>query len=165
MIHLLKHVKISLTAWSVTLEGNWGNPALGGGDYGTIYFNIVNGTQGETSGAGRQLKFDSYNNSFISPASGSFTLQYSDDTAFDDVTSSTPSTAAPYALGRKGTGTGANPIGWYEYTEGGIVSLVEDFVMYVSDGTNTYAFAATGYQANGTATNNQGIYTFEVKQL
>ena len=165
MRYSLKQIKISATASIVTMEGIWGNPAIpNGADFGTVFFDITKGFQGTLSQPSRQLKFDSFNNSFISPSAGTFTLEYSDDTAFVDVTSSTPRTTAPYPLGEKG-GSAGNPIGWYEYTTGGNVNLVQDFVMYVNVGSTIYAFAANGWQANGTFLNNQGVFTFEVKTL
>ena len=153
----LKRIRTSATTWSVTMDGNWGNPSLGGGDFGTIFFDIVMGTQGAIITPGRSLKFDNFNNSYISPANSSFTLKYTENVAFDSVTMS------DYNGATEGSSLGEGK--WYTYEVPGGIKLVSNFVMYISDGTVVYAFEATGTTSQGTDDHNQGSYTFEVKQL
>jgi len=43
-----KFIKFSGEEHSVVLHGNWGSPLIGadGSDFGTVYFDIVTGSQG-----------------------------------------------------------------------------------------------------------------------
>ncbi len=152
---LSKKVRTSLTTYFLTLNGNWGNPGLGGEDFGTIYFDIITGEQGALD-TGRQLIWDNFNNSYISANSG--TLKYTTTTAFASVTSATYS-GATTASSPQGMGT------WYTYSGSGVLVLTANYVFYIEVGGTVYAFAISGYASSGTANNNQGAYTIEVKTL
>jgi len=67
--------------------------------------------------------------------------------------------------------TADSPLGrgkWYDYDENtapGVVNLIANFVFYIQDGGNTYAFAVTHVDTANTTNSNQGSYVFDVKQL
>ncbi|RAV28318.1 hypothetical protein [Sinomicrobium soli] len=156
----MSSVRIINPNGTITISGNWGNPALSSGaDFGQIFASVTTGQQGVLPQSTRQLIFGSYNNSYISAASG-FTLSYTTDTAFADADSGTYATAT-VATTPQGAGT------WYTYSTGGFVDLTDDFVFYVTAGGSepVYAFAFIGFTTAGDNTSNQGTYTFEVKTL
>jgi len=145
----------------VKLCGNWGNPALeSGADFGVIYFSIEDGNQG-TLPSDRQLKFDSYNNSYISRASASFTLKHIAGANLDTVTVDDYNDENLPSDQDNSFGAGT----WYSYEQPGGVVVDTSFVFFISDGSSVWAFAGADFEANGVNANNQGVFVFNVRKL
>ncbi|MEH6308614.1 hypothetical protein RYH73_23380 [Olivibacter sp. CPCC 100613] len=147
---------------STVVTGNYGNPASGPSSFGTVYLNLATGTTNTTGTGTWHVRFSGTNNLTINPASG-YTLKYTPGYTsslatinldnYDDATTAS-------SLGLNTAGTGAEN-GWLNYNiTTHTVSKVNNFVMYVSNGTNTYAFQATNAVGEGNDTGNRGVYTF-----
>ncbi|WP_134091690.1 hypothetical protein [Olivibacter sp. XZL3] len=146
---------------STIVTGNYGNPASGPGSFGTVYLNLATGVTNTTGTGAWHVSFSGTNNLTINPASGytlKYTAGYTSPLATIGLSNYSSATTAS-SLGLNTATTGAN--GWLNYNiSTHVVTHVPNFVMYVSNGTSTYAFQATNAVGEGNDTGNRGVYTF-----
>lgn len=149
---------------STVVTGNYGNPnpVTGGpATYGTVYLNLATGATNTTGTGTWHVRFSGTNNLTINPASGytlKYTASYTSPLATIALSNYNSATTAS-SLGLNTATTGAN--GWLAYnTTTHVVTHVPNFVMYVGNGTTTYAFQATNATGDGDNTSNRGVYTF-----
>ncbi|OWK69609.1 hypothetical protein [Pedobacter sp. AJM] len=162
----LKGAKASVSSVADTIVGRWGNPRSGGAAFGTVYANVITGAQDTVGSIAHQLLFSSHNNSTISPASG-YTLSYLNTTkalsAIDasDVASATTVSSLGIATTSNAANTSLTANGWLIYSTGGTVAAVQNLVVFVSDGSTTYALKFSSAVGEGTSTHNRGVYYFD----
>jgi len=149
---------------STVVTGNYGNPnpVTGGpATYGTVYLNLATGATNTTGTGTWHVRFSGTNNLTINPASGytlKYTASYTSPLATIALANYNSATTAS-SLGLNTATTGAN--GWLTYDNvEHVVAHTPNFVMYVGNGTTTYAFQATNATGDGDNTSNRGVYTF-----
>lgn len=158
----LKNEKASVsTVITTVLNGNFANPASGPAGFGTVYFNVATGEQDAVGSIDYHLLFSGTNNATITPDAG-YTLKYLNTTkSLSDITTGDYAAATVVTTLGMNTGTTAAN-GWWNYNSTThVVSATPNVVMFLFDGTNTYAFKCTNAAGEGTATSNRGVYTFQ----
>lgn len=157
-----QNAKASVSAITTVVNGNFANPASGPAAFGTVYFNLATGAQDATGSIDYHVLFSSTNNGTISPDAG-YTLKYLFTTKAISLITAADYTAATQVTSlTRNTSTTATPNGWWNYNSTThVVSATPNVVLFLNDGTTTYAFKCTNATGEGTSTSNRGVYTFQ----
>jgi len=149
------------------LTGNYGSPTPAPGTYGTKYLNIATGAQDSIGAITYHLTFTSTNNLAIAAKSG-YTLKYLNTTKTLSTVNNSDYTSATTVSTTLGLNTATdslnNPVGangWLNYNiTTHAVNYTHNVVLFLNNGTTTYAFQCYAADGQGSATLNRGRYWF-----